>query len=191
MAPTAEVKLPTKFGDFLVRVSDGDSLPRWIVIYKQPWGDRPFLRIHSSCLFAESLQSEDCDCALQLHAALETVSKEGGAVVYLYQEGRGEGLFRKVVAMALQIEASIDTAEAYQRLGYELDPRDYTAAAEALKSIEFPKTIRVATNNPRKIEALERIGFNPERVTQDIKLTIRRQKYVQSKVRGLDHYGSD
>jgi GTP cyclohydrolase II len=137
------------------------------------------------------LGSTDCDCALQLEAALDTVSKEGGAVVYLYQEGRGVGLFRKVTAMALQAEKSIDTANAYMRLGYDPDPRDYSAVVEALASIDFPSNIRIATNNPRKIEALQRSGFNVQRVAQKLKLTAKIRKYVLSKVRGLNHYGTD
>lgn len=188
---TAEVTLPTRVGELRVRVPDGEPSPRWIAVYKKPWGPRPFLRVHSSCLFAEGLGSTDCDCALQLKAALDTVSKEGGAVVYLYQEGRGVGLFRKVTAMALQAEESIDTANAYMRLGYDPDPRDYSAVVEALASIDFPSNIRIATNNPRKIDALQRSGFNVERVAQKLKLTAKIRKYVLSKVRGLNHYGSD
>ena len=93
--------------------------------------------------------------------------------------------------MALQAEESIDTANAYMRLGYDPDPRDYSAVVEALASIDFPSNIRIATNNPRKIDALQRSGFNVERVAQKLKLTAKIRKYVLSKVRGLNHYGSD
>lgn len=187
------VKLPTKFGELCVKVAE-DSLqsPSWVVIYKQPWEPIPLLRIHSSCLFSESFRSTDCDCALQLEEALSVIAKTGGAIVYLYQEGRGHGLFKKVAAIATEQQLGLDTAEAFQHLGYDLDPRNYKAVVDALECIDFPKKIRLATNNPRKVDALESAGYIIiERVSLKLKLTERVKRYINSKVRGLGHHESD
>lgn len=187
------IALPTKFGDLSIKVGDtATEIPSWVLIYRKPWEEVPFLRVHSSCLFSESLRSLDCDCSLQLEKSLETISKVGGAVVYLYQEGRGLGLFQKVVAIARQQELGVETAEAYKQLGYELDPRQYYVVADALQSIDFPKTVRLATNNPRKIAALEEVGYSvAERARMHIEVTEQVSDYLQSKVRGLGHYERD
>lgn len=170
----------------------GTNVPSWVLVYKEPWEDVPFLRIHSSCLFSESFHSVDCDCSLQLQMSLETISRSGGAVVYLYQEGRGLGLFQKVLAISKQQELGVETAEAYQQLGFELDPRSYAVVAEALQSIVFPKTVRLATNNPRKISGLQAVGYRvAERARMKLKLSERVVKYLRSKVRGLGHYEWD
>ncbi|WP_240668639.1 GTP cyclohydrolase II RibA [Piscinibacter defluvii] len=191
--PSPIITLPTQFGDFSVEVGDASTdVPPWVLIYRKPWEAVPFLRIHSSCLFSESLHSIDCDCALQLAKSLETISKVGGAVVYLYQEGRGLGLFQKVVAISKQQELGVETAEAYRQLGYELDPRQYSVVAEALESIEFPKCVRLATNNPRKVAALEAVGYRvAERAQMQIDVSEHVSDYLQSKVRGLGHYERD
>lgn len=190
MQSSPVVNLPTKFGPLCVKVGNGhDLVPPWVVIYKQPWENIPFLRIHSSCLFSESFHSADCDCAMQLTESLKTIADKGGAIVYLYQEGRGAGLFRKAVAMATEQELSLDTASAFMHHGFELDSRQYEAVKEALSSIDFPREIRLATNNPRKIKALEEFGYIvTERALMDLSLTERHIKYLKSKVQGLGHY---
>ena len=186
------VGLSTKFGNLNVQASPNEGTPDWVVVYKRPWPKVPFLRIHSSCLFSEAFASTDCDCALQLHAALKVVAEEGGAVVYLYQEGRGQGIFRKIQAIAVEQEHEVDTAEAFNRLGYHLDPRDYSKVGEALRAIGFPSNIRLATSNPRKVAALGEVGYTVEdRVQLKIALTAKIKKYLRSKVLGLNHYESD
>jgi len=187
------IRLPTRFGDLSVKVGEEvDSVPSWILLYKEPWEHIPFLRIHSSCLFSESFLSQDCDCSLQLTESLKTIVRTGGAIVYLYQEGRGVGLFRKATAIAKEQELGIDTASAFNHLGYDLDARDYSAVASALQSIDFPKVIRLATNNPRKVKALEEEGYVvAERAYMEINLTDRVRAYVRSKESGLGHYERD
>lgn len=188
---TRSAKLFTKFGDVSVKASPNDGTPEWVVVYKKPWPEIPFLRVHSSCLFSEALGTTDCDCALQLHAAMRVVSEEGGAIVYLYQEGRGQGLFRKIQAIAVEQEYQVDTAKAFNQLGFHLDPRDYSTVGQALRSIEFPTTVRLATNNPRKVAALKSVGYNvAERIELRLTLTEKIRKYLRSKVLGLDHYES-
>lgn len=190
---TPNIVLPTKFGELSISVGESNSeTPPWVLVYKKPWEEVPFLRIHSSCLFSESFHSIDCDCSLQLEKSLETVSIVGGAIVYLYQEGRGLGLFQKALAISKQQELGIETAEAYQQLGFELDPRQYSAVTDALRSIDFPRRVRLATNNPRKIAALEAAGYAVgERARMQLRLTERVSKYLRSKVRGLGHYEWD
>ena len=190
MLTSPVVHLPTEFGSLCVKVGKGpESIPPWVVIYKQPWEEIPFLRIHSSCLFSESFHSADCDCAMQLTEALRTIASVGGAVVYFYQEGRGVGLFGKATAMATEHALSLDTANAFKHHGFELDSRQYEAVKEALASIDFPRKVRIATNNPRKITALEDAGYIvAERAYMDLPLTERVIKYLKSKVEGLGHY---
>lgn len=123
---------------------------------------------------------------------MKVVSEEGGAIVYLYQEGRGQGLFRKIQAIAVEQEEQVDTAEAFNRLGFDLDPRDYSKVGQALKSIGFPTTLRLATSNPRKVAALKSFGYDvAERIQLRLTLTERIKKYLRSKVLGLDHYESN
>lgn len=186
--------LPTSFGNFSVIVSDDEnsSTSKWVVIFKRPWGDLPFLRIHSSCLFSESFASTDCDCASQLQHSLGFLSKCGGAIVYLYQEGRGMGLLAKVNAMFLQQKNDLETADAYSRLGYDLDPRDYSNVSDALSAITFPRRIRLATNNPRKVRAMTDMGYEVvERYQIPRPSSERIRKYLSSKEKGLGHYEQD
>lgn len=191
VSPT--IVLPTRFGDLSVKVAKNDTdLPPWVVIYREPWEATPFLRIHSSCLFSESFSSEDCDCALQLSESLETISKVGGAVVYLYQEGRGVGLFCKAIAMATERALGVDTAGAFKHHGFDLDSRQYQMVADALSSINFPREVRLATHNPRKVTALEQAGYIvKERPQWTFKPTPRVADYIKSKVHGLGHYERD
>lgn len=192
MTPTPSIVLDTKFGALRVEAGTTVDGVLWTVVYKQPWGRVPFLRIHSSCLFSESFGSLDCDCALQLQASLGIVAAEGGAVVYLYQEGRGLGLVSKIRAIQAEQEHLVETAEAYARLGFALDPRDYSAAIVALEAVCFPRELRMATNNPRKTSALQQAGYIVrERVALQLPLTERIRRYLKSKVRGLGHHEQD
>lgn len=193
MSSSPSILLPTRFGDLLVKVGEGgDAIQPWVIIYKHPWETVPFLRVHSSCVFSESFHGVDCDCALQLEESLKMIARVGGAIVYLYQEGRGLGLFQKAVAIAKQQELNIDTAEAYRHLGFDLDPRQYDVVADALASINFPRCVRLATNNPRKIDGLMAVGYTVvDRAHMELRLTDRVLKYLRSKVHGLGHYERD
>lgn len=129
---------------------------------------------------------------MQLERALSLVNANGGAIVYLYQEGRGQGLFRKALAIHEEQSRGVDTAEAFQRLGYDLDPRDYSGVADALKCIDFPSVVNLATSNPRKIASLEAAGYRvATRVHLRVDLTPIIEQYLGSKVRGLGHYEQD
>ena len=114
-------------------------------------------RVHSSCFTGEVLGSLRCDCRAQLDAALERIGREGrGVLVYLVQEGRGIGLGNKVRAYELQ-DAGADTVDANLQLGFDADLRSYDLAAGILADLGVT-SIRVMTNNPRKIQGLERAG---------------------------------
>lgn len=150
--------------------------------------DEPYLRIHSSCLFSEALHANDCDCALQLNAALDYIAENNGIVIYLYQEGRGVGLALKIKAIALQQTEQINTAEAYHKLGLEKDPRTYAAAVELLKDLNIKKVI-IDTNNPNKKEALESAGIEVVKtISLEIPITQKVQDYRSSKSKALQHY---
>ena len=123
------------------------------------------VRIHSACFTGDILGSLKCDCGAQLSEALSQINKNGsGILIYLNQEGRGIGLANKMRAYALQDEG-FDTVEANHRLGFEDDERNFKVGASILQELEIP-SIRLMTNNPRKIKLLEENGINvSERVT--------------------------
>lgn len=161
MSKSVSTTLITEHGEFLVCYhSIGNEFAVSLSI-----GDlsisETMVRIHSSCLFSEAFHSIDCDCDMQLDNAMRVIAKEErGVIIYLYQEGRGHGLLNKIRAMELERSENIDTAEAFTRLHFDLDPRDYTVAIQALKDLEVNRNIKLITNNPRKASQLESAGFS-------------------------------
>lgn len=157
----AETLLPTEFGEFRVAVfRERKTGKEHLAIMKgQVQGARDLLvRMHSECLTGEVLHSLKCDCKDQLHAALEMVQKEEqGMVVYLRQEGRGIGLGNKIRAYALQ-EQGYDTVDANRALGFGDDLRTYDVAAAILRHFEV-ESVRLVTNNPLKLQSLQRFGI--------------------------------
>ncbi len=149
----------------------------------------PLLRIHSSCLFSEALCAVDCDCKLQLDSALEYIKKAGkGVIVYLYQEGRGVGLENKIRAVEIMRVDNCDTATAFEKLGFELDPRDYSLAIKALKDLHVSKDVLLMSNNPRKFNALETAGYDVvEQVVLSYYANPTVHHYLRSKEAKLGH----
>ncbi|MCH8619881.1 GTP cyclohydrolase II [Undibacterium sp. TS12] len=144
-------------------------------------------RIHSECLTGDALFSKRCDCGPQLELALQKIAQEGrGALLYLRQEGRGIGLLNKVRAYHLQDEGA-DTVEANQKLGFAADLRDYSLCNPMLKHLGI-ESVRLMTNNPRKISAME--GMNVK-VQEHVPLIVKRnpynERYLSTKVTKLGH----
>src|SRR5580765_1995483 len=157
----ATANLPTKRGSFKIAgyrslISDEE----FVVLYKGEMdGHIPTLvRIHSQCLTGDVFGSIKCDCGPQLHETMEMIEAEGrGAIVYQQQEGRGIGILNKIRAYALQ-NAGADTVEANERLGFEVDARQYQQCAEILFDLGQCK-VRVSSNNPENLAAVEQAGL--------------------------------
>lgn len=169
----AETNLPTEIGHFRLRAyrtlqsSNEYTGNEPCVIYsadKPPFGtngdyleDVP-VRVHDQCLTSEVFGSQRCDCQQQLKMSLEFISKHGGAVVYLQQEGRGIGIANKVAAYALQ-DVGLDTVDANLHLGLLEDAREYGAIPAILDDMKIG-SIKLMTNNPRKVHRLTALGVN-------------------------------
>lgn len=156
----AVADLPTKFGTFHIVGfwNDRDGKDHVAIVKGDPFGkeDVP-VRMHSECLTGDALGSLRCDCRDQLTSALRTIGEqETGMVLYLRQEGRGIGLLNKLRAYGLQDEG-LDTVDANLALGFRDDERDYSIAAHMLALLQV-RSVRLMTNNPRKIEGLRELG---------------------------------
>lgn len=176
-------KLPTKFGDFKIQ-SFSEGIKEHLVIFNEPLGDTPVVRVHSECLTGDALGSLKCDCGDQLAYALEAISKEGGMVIYLRQEGRNIGLLNKVNAYALQ-DNGLDTVEANHQLGFQADERSYEVVEFILNHFGI-KSIKLLTNNPKKIESLEGIDI-VERLPVIIKPNKYNKDYLRTKKEKMRH----
>ncbi|MCD2518684.1 GTP cyclohydrolase II [Massilia sp. G4R7] len=139
-------------------------------------GEPVLARVHSECLTGDVLFSQRCDCGAQLEGALQRIAQEGrGILLYLRQEGRGIGLLNKIRAYRLQ-EAGADTVEANLQLGFHADARNYELCLPMLAQFGVRK-LRLMTNNPRKIDALTRLGIE---VTDRVPLLVNRNAYNNS-----------
>lgn len=157
----AEARLPTEFGEFRVvgYRNDVDQREHIALVHGDVAGQSSILvRMHSRCLTGDVFHSRRCDCGSQLERAMEMITAEGrGVIVYLDQEGRGIGLLNKLRAYELQDEGE-DTVQANARLGFKADLRDFGIGAQILRDVGLT-TLRVMTNNPRKLVGLEGYGL--------------------------------
>jgi GTP cyclohydrolase II len=144
-------------------------------------------RVHSECLTGDVLFSQRCDCGAQLEGALQRIAQEGrGILLYLRQEGRGIGLVNKIRAYRLQ-EAGADTVEANLQLGFHADARNYELCKPMLAQFGVKK-LRLMTNNPRKIDALTRLGIEvSERVPLLVNRNAFNNSYLDTKQAKLGH----
>ena len=150
-------------------------------------GEPPLARIHSECLTGDVMFSQRCDCGAQLEGALKRIAAEGrGILLYLRQEGRGIGLVNKIRAYRLQ-EAGADTVEANLQLGFHADARNYELVQPMLAQFGV-KAVRLMTNNPRKIAALEKLGIGvAERVPLLVNRNAFNNNYLNTKEAKLGH----
>jgi 3,4-dihydroxy 2-butanone 4-phosphate synthase/GTP cyclohydrolase II len=186
----ATARLPTAFGEFKVigYRNDVDNREHVALVLGDVDGEQDVLvRMHSKCLTGDVFHSMRCDCGVQLHRAMELVAEEGrGVIVYLDQEGRGIGLLNKLRAYELQ-DAGDDTVEANERLGFKADLRDFGIGAQILRDLGL-STLRVMTNNPRKLVGLEGYGLEiVERVPLIADATPENRAYLAAKRDKLGH----
>ena len=186
----AEAKLPTKYGDFKVLAFNekGSEKCHLELVKGDITTDEPVLvRVHSECLTGDALGSRKCDCGEQYASAMEMIEKEGrGILLYMRQEGRGIGLLNKLKAYGLQ-DTGLDTVDANLALGFKADMRDYKVSADILKILEI-NNIRLITNNPAKIEGLEKHNIEVvERVPIQMPINKSDEFYLKTKKERMNH----
>ena len=186
----AVAKLPTQIGDFMIAgYRSLTSSEEFVVLFKGELNrDVPTLvRIHSQCLTGDVFGSIKCDCGPQLEEAMRLIEENGtGAIVYQQQEGRGIGIVNKIRAYALQDQGA-DTVEANERLGFEVDAREYNQCAEILFDIGLCK-VRVISNNPEKLQALRDAGLRiVERVPIEVDAQEPAAHYMRTKKEKMGH----
>ncbi len=184
------VKMPTEHGDFdLYLYRSNTDGQHHLALVKGEVAGKPnvLVRVHSECLTGDVFGSRRCDCGPQLHQAMRQVAEAGqGVIVYMRQEGRGIGLAPKIQAYKLQ-ERGFDTVEANLRLGYKMDLREYGLGAQILVDLGL-KTIRLLTNNPKKVVGLEGYGLEiVEQVPIRVKPNPHNSKYLKTKREKLGH----
>jgi 3,4-dihydroxy 2-butanone 4-phosphate synthase/GTP cyclohydrolase II len=184
------VKLPTEYGDFNLYLYESklDGRHHLALTCGEVAGKKNVLvRVHSECLTGDVFGSRRCDCGPQLHEAMRRVAEAGcGVIVYMRQEGRGIGLAPKIKAYKLQ-EQGYDTVEANQKLGFDMDLREYGLGAQILADLGL-KTIRLLTNNPRKVVGLEGYGLKiVEQLPLKMKPNPHNARYLKTKREKLGH----
>ena len=190
----ADAQLPTKHGEFRIRVfhEEETGLDHVALLLGDMEGPDPVLvRVHSECLTGDAFSSLRCDCGPQLEAAMKLIQDVGwGCLVYLRQEGRGIGLHAKIQAYNLQ-DRGADTLEANLMLGHPADARDYGIASEILGSVGIDKG-NLMTNNPDKVDQLSEYGINVvERMTLVAGVGDGNVDYLSTKARRMGHKISD
>lgn len=184
-------RLPTPFGVFDMHGFEEVATGKEHVVLSLGVvddGEPVLARTHSECLTGDALFSMRCDCGYQLEEALRCIALEGrGLLMYLRQEGRGIGLLNKIKAYRLQDQGA-DTVEANVRLGFAADLRDYSMCKDMLEHLGVG-AIRLMTNNPRKVDALQMLGISvTERVPLQVGRNPHNEGYLDTKRAKLGHW---
>ena len=188
---TATSTIPIKnYGHFVMTVfNDAKTGAEHIALVKAPIvpNQIPLVRVHSECITGDVFGSSKCDCGAQLDQSIALIGEQGGVIIYLRQEGRGIGLSNKLKAYALQ-EQGFDTVEANVKLGLPVDSRDYDVAYQILNFLGIG-VLRLLTNNPNKVSALEQSGIVvSERIPLLVEHNPNNLDYLSVKQTKLGHY---
>ncbi len=182
-------RIPTQEGTFQLCLyhNNKDQKEHLALVVGDVAGEGVLVRIHSECFTGDVLGSRRCDCGEQLHLAMQHIAEEGrGVVVYLRQEGRGIGLLEKLKAYNLQ-DQGYDTVEANLALGHQADEREYDVGVAILRDLGV-QSVRLLTNNPKKIESLEALGMPVvERVPVVATIHDDNRAYLETKARRMHH----
>ena len=183
-------RVPTPYGEFDLKLyannHDDKEHQAW-VMGAVSGVENVCVRVHSECFTGDLMGSARCDCGEQLDLAQQMIAEEGaGVLIYLRQEGRGIGLREKLKAYNLQ-DQGYDTVEANLILGHQPDNRDYSIAALIIKDLGL-HSIRLMTNNPKKIQGLRDLGvIITERIDLTPTITSENERYLQTKATRLNH----
>jgi GTP cyclohydrolase II len=189
----ASADFPTRWGQFRIHgfrlepIVNGKPEEAVALVMGDVHSAPPLLRIHSQCLTGDVFGSLRCDCRQQLEMALAMIAGEGsGILIYEQQEGRGIGLMPKLQAYELQ-DSGLDTVEANEKLGFRADHREFALPAEMLKALQI-KEVRLLSNNPGKVAALESAGIKVvERVPCEVTASPQAEEYLKVKKEKLGH----
>jgi len=189
----ASADFPTRWGQFriygfrLEPVENGKPEEAVALVMGDVHSVPPLVRIHSQCLTGDVFGSLRCDCRQQLEMALSMIAGEGtGILIYEQQEGRGIGLMPKLQAYELQ-DSGLDTVEANEKLGFKADHREFALPAEMLKALGV-NAVRLLSNNPDKVSALERAGVEVvERVPCEVTASAHAEEYLKTKREKMGH----
>jgi 3,4-dihydroxy 2-butanone 4-phosphate synthase/GTP cyclohydrolase II len=184
------IRMPTDYGEFTLHLYESkvDGTQHLALVKGEVSGKKGVLvRVHSECLTGDVFGSRRCDCGPQLHAAMQRIEEEGrGVILYMRQEGRGIGLGPKIKAYKLQ-EQGLDTVDANLKLGFPMDLRDYGFGAQMLCDLGL-KTIRLLTNNPKKVVGLQGHGLEiVEQLPIRVKPNPENERYLKTKRERMGH----
>jgi len=193
----AAADFPTRWGKFRILGYEGQfgegqrSETAVVLVMGDVHAKPPLVRIHSQCLTGDVFGSLRCDCRQQLEMALSLIAQDGtGVLVYEQQEGRGIGLMAKLQAYELQ-DAGLDTVEANERLGFKADHREFALPAGILNALGI-RQVRLLSNNPDKLRALERAGVEViERVPCEVVPSTYAEDYLRTKKEKMGHLLSE